>query len=353
MSTSFLKATAVGMHLTVVAAAMVCSSSASAGTSIDFQVDASGAYIEQGSKFLIEADVDFQSPNLGFDAFGAILDVDEVGEPDTFGGFITLTGTLGDLTGWAAGALYQDPGGASLAGVFTISGGTGAYEGLSGSGVLNGLGVGQDAGLMTVSLAGTLGGMMTSTGACCFDDGSCEELESQECFQQDGVFNAVGTTCGDVECPIRGACCFPNGNCSVISVQECITNGGDFRGVGATCNDVDCDITAGSCCFLNTCIESTEEQCVGVGGVFQGVSIPCGAVTCTSFCSADIDGPGGGPDGNVDAIDILLLISQWGTPCTGTCEADITGAGGVPDGNVDALDYLELISQWGSPGNCP
>jgi hypothetical protein len=71
------------------------------------------------------------------------------------------------------------------------------------------------------------------------------------------------------------------------------------------------------------------------------------------FCEADLTGPGGGPDGNVDALDILVMIGQWGTPCTGSCEADITGPSGVPDGNVDALDYLMLISQWGTPANCP
>jgi hypothetical protein len=71
-------------------------------------------------------------------------------------------------------------------------------------------------------------------------------------------------------------------------------------------------------------------------------------------CAGDIAGPAGpGPDGNVDALDFLLMISQWGSPCVGSCEADITGPGGVPDGNVDALDFLLLISQWGNPGNCP
>jgi hypothetical protein len=69
-------------------------------------------------------------------------------------------------------------------------------------------------------------------------------------------------------------------------------------------------------------------------------------------CAADITGPDG-PDGNVDALDFLLLIGQWGTPCVGTCEGDITGPAGVPDGNVDALDFLILIAQWGSPGGCP
>jgi hypothetical protein len=74
-------------------------------------------------------------------------------------------------------------------------------------------------------------------------------------------------------------------------------------------------------------------------------------------CTADIAGPAGPgfPDGNVDSLDFLTLIAQWGSPgnCDGTCEADITGPAAVPDGNVDSLDYLLLIAQWGSPGNCP
>jgi glucose/arabinose dehydrogenase len=72
-----------------------------------------------------------------------------------------------------------------------------------------------------------------------------------------------------------------------------------------------------------------------------------------SFCAADMTGPKGAPDGNVDSLDFLRLIAQWGSPCTGTCDADITGPGDVPDGNVDSLDYLLLIAQWGSPASCP
>jgi hypothetical protein len=71
------------------------------------------------------------------------------------------------------------------------------------------------------------------------------------------------------------------------------------------------------------------------------------------FCEADIDGPDEAPDGNVDALDALLMISQWGDLCGGSCEADISGPTPlVPDGDVDAIDWLVLIAQWGSPGNC-
>jgi hypothetical protein len=83
-----------------------------------------------------------------------------------------------------------------------------------------------------------------------------------------------------------------------------------------------------------------------------------GSVDCSApaGCASDITGPGGlgTPDGNVDSLDFLALIGQWGSPCTGSCEADITGpTPNVADGNVDSLDFLLLISQWGSPGNCP
>jgi predicted outer membrane repeat protein len=72
----------------------------------------------------------------------------------------------------------------------------------------------------------------------------------------------------------------------------------------------------------------------------------------TGCCEADITGPAGVPDDNVDALDFLLMIGQWGTPCAGSCEADITGPGDAPDGNVDALDFLLLIGQWASPADC-
>lgn len=72
-------------------------------------------------------------------------------------------------------------------------------------------------------------------------------------------------------------------------------------------------------------------------------------------CAADITGVNPGlPDGNIDSLDYLMLIGQWGSPCTGPCEADFTGpTPEVPDGNVDSLDFLLLIGQWGNPSNCP
>jgi hypothetical protein len=73
---------------------------------------------------------------------------------------------------------------------------------------------------------------------------------------------------------------------------------------------------------------------------------------CEQECIADITGfHPGTPDGVVDALDLLWLLAQWGSPCTGPCDADFTGpTPGVPDGNVDALEVLALIAFWGA---CP
>jgi hypothetical protein len=68
-----------------------------------------------------------------------------------------------------------------------------------------------------------------------------------------------------------------------------------------------------------------------------------------STCPADISGPAGPGigDGAVNALDMLLLIAQWGQPNCGGCEGDITGATGQPDGVVDALDLLVVFAGWG------
>ncbi|MHC4220179.1 MAG: hypothetical protein ACYSU7_17170 [Planctomycetota bacterium] len=70
-----------------------------------------------------------------------------------------------------------------------------------------------------------------------------------------------------------------------------------------------------------------------------GVSIVAGA----DPCSADIAGPGGGPDGMVGILDFLELLANWGTGGPGAGIAP-------PFNNVDILDFLTMLAQWGP---CP
>jgi hypothetical protein len=55
-------------------------------------------------------------------------------------------------------------------------------------------------------------------------------------------------------------------------------------------------------------------------------------------CPWDLDG-----DGNVNVVDLLIVIASWG-PCAG-CPADFSG-----DGFVNVVDLLALIGNWGP---CP
>jgi hypothetical protein len=129
------------------------------------------------------------------------------------------------------------------------------------------------------------------------------------------------------------------------------------------CGEDDCGISTylSSICYSGLVPGNTYLLMVGNPGSWAGsapgeihVDMVCPCPDALA-CPADVTGPiVNVPDGNVDALDLLLMIAQWGSPCGGDCQADITGPVAlVPDGVVDALDLLLLIAQWGSPANCP
>jgi hypothetical protein len=103
----------------------------------------------------------------------------------------------------------------------------------------------------------------------------------------------------------------------------------------------------------NFCLDPSYLEATVSFGVSSPLDADGNGILDDCDCAGDLTGPGGTRDGNVDALDFLLLIAQWGSPCNGSCEADMTGPVGEPDGNVDTFDYLLLIAQWGSPAFCP
>jgi len=96
-----------------------------------------------------------------------------------------------------------------------------------------------DSGLRTAQLQ-----LIGSCGACCFTANECEQLSSDECDREGGVFAGSGTFCNDTECP-SGACCI--GVCCFNSMNffECQASGGVFHGVGASCSTVECSDPCG------------------------------------------------------------------------------------------------------------
>lgn len=90
-------------------------------------------------------------------------------------------------------------------------------------------------------------------GACCSDDGTCEErVVDTECIARGDRFNGEGSTCAEATC--LGACCLETGTCAEdtlvvapgdtvftpISVDDCTALGGTYQGDGTTCEDVNC-----------------------------------------------------------------------------------------------------------------
>jgi spore coat protein A len=73
-------------------------------------------------------------------------------------------------------------------------------------------------------------------GACCYPDGTCLVQSAGDCNQQGGIFQAIGSNCGEVDCPvIVGACCFDDSTCTEVTESACGGAGGDYQGDGTTC----------------------------------------------------------------------------------------------------------------------
>jgi hypothetical protein len=74
--------------------------------------------------------------------------------------------------------------------------------------------------------------------ACCFPDGSCEDLTLAECEAGDGFWGGSGTTCATYVCPLfLGACCMPDHSCIITNSACCEYAGGVFVGGGTECGE--------------------------------------------------------------------------------------------------------------------
>ncbi|MHC5002600.1 MAG: hypothetical protein ACYTJ0_05705, partial [Planctomycetota bacterium] len=103
--------------------------------------------------------------------------------------------------------------------------------------------------------------------ACCFPDGSCQELTQDDCASAGGQYQGDGTTCETVECPeSKGACCLPDGTCTVVLQAECDQLSGEFQGFQTTCAEVECPQPTGACCFQDgSCDVLLQAECTELG----------------------------------------------------------------------------------------
>jgi hypothetical protein len=119
-----------------------------------------------------------------------------------------------------------------------------------------------------------------ATGACCFTDGSCQELTLSNCTTQGGTFRGANVVCGSANCPQPGACCFGDGTCTFVQQGACTTAGGVWSGASITCAAANCP-QPGACCFASgSCSFLLESACTAQGGTFSGVGVTCAAANC-------------------------------------------------------------------------
>jgi hypothetical protein len=135
-------------------------------------------------------------------------------------------------------------------------------------------------------------------GACCRDDGACDDIVAFECDGEADIFTPQ-RYCDALEpgeCTGIQVCCLGDGDCAELRLAECEAEGGVSQGdvdveLGFTCLTADV-CTAGSCCVNGTCEESDEFafelSCLAAGGTFNMES--CAARPCDPRGACCIDG---------------------------------------------------------------
>ncbi len=156
-----------------------------------------------------------------------------------------------------------------------------------------------------------LGEPPTPTGACCFMDGSCAELEEADCESAGGVYEGDGTSCATTDCPIMGACCTPT----------------------------DCyDLSQTDCSFVP-------------GGVFK-MGEPCSSDPCG--CCVDITGNVNcDPAEDIDISDLTLLVNHLFVTFEALCCPEEANIDGDPLGGIDISDLTALVNFLFVPPNVP
>jgi len=178
-------------------------------------------------------------------------------------------------------------------------------------------------------------GNTNTTEACCFIDGTCQQMESADCLSAGGTPQGGGAECLTTTCPqIEEACCFDDGTCDDIDPNVCAGTGGIAQGSGTTCATTACPQPE-ACCFDDgTCQDLLTTDCTTGGGVWQGFFSSCASAPCPqreACCFSD-----------ETCQDLLpaLCTGALGTPAgTGTVCAT---ASCVPATETVATDALEM-----------
>ncbi|UCC30105.1 MAG: hypothetical protein JSU86_18145, partial [Phycisphaerales bacterium] len=172
-----------------------------------------------------------------------------------------------------------------------------------------------DCSASTYDLSVCLTGATAPLGACCVDGACVGTTTEVNCQERVGLWYQ-GEDCATFICP--EACCFSNGTCQDIAKELCVAQGGAPQGAGRTCADVTCPLPTEACCRDDgLCRDLTAAECVETGGTPRGPGTQClGDGNGNNIDDACEDGPcdGCGPG------------SHWVDQCRPGDDLMVTGA---------------------------
>ena len=188
-------------------------------------------------------------------------------------------------------------------------------------------------------------------GACCRQNGNCEDaISSSECNLPD-VFHGHGSRCADINCcseeepPARGFCCVGT-DCEQRTEEECEQLDGHWGGDGSPCPSS----CIGNCCLPGgECTQTTRQDCAANNGIFGGEgdsSQPCSTLCSGRCCKQNGCDQTTLAECNADPTAVWMGIGQCSssscggeiaccdnTVCTDTNQVWCDNSGGTP---VDA-----------------
>ncbi|MCH8241598.1 MAG: hypothetical protein IH897_03180, partial [Planctomycetes bacterium] len=160
-------------------------------------------------------------------------------------------------------------------------------------------------------------------GGCCLPDGACLDLDRFACESEAnaGTWNTEACDPEGFLCAPHGACCHEDASCDDFAEGECDNAGDTYQGDDTNCAEDGLACNFGACCAGETCLVLSEPACAGILAIWQGSGSACDDSTC--------DPPGACCFGETceDGGDGMNLAR---------CDA----AGGVYQGNFSTCDTL-------------
>lgn len=77
-------------------------------------------------------------------------------------------------------------------------------------------------------------GLAGAVRACCFEDSTCQDMNAFACTDDGGTPQLAGVLCASNPCPALGACNFAGG-CNTLLETACNSSGGNYAGDGTVC----------------------------------------------------------------------------------------------------------------------